>query len=481
MQVSGCKQSERMMKMFWNEMKAILKNKTVMVGLIVALVIPTLYSGTFLWAFWDPYEYTDNLQVAVVNDDQAVTFQGEELFLGEEMTKMLEDNKDFEWHFVDKQKAMAGLEDNTYSMMIELPSDLSEKVSTIFTEEAEQPVIYSVPNQAKNYMISMIQNGMVQEMKTEVSNTITETYMQALVDTVTESETGMEEIKSNMDEMVEGLESTKETVMTGVDVNPAISGDEKAKLQESFDKLVAGSTEISSSIGDQLASAEGVALEAKNVKLATHPIELTEKPYTEVPNYGNGFVPFTLSLGLFIGAMVVTVVFPAIEPFTKHNGILSWFGSKFAVIALIGILQAIIADVILLYVLGVTVESVGLFFLFTVVVSLTFVTLLHCLSVVFKEASRVLVVMLIILQITGSGGTFPTEMVPTVLQNISKFLPMTYAVAGFRTLVGNDHYGLMWENIGYLSVFFVVALLGSLTYFSFTHRKRKQRRLADVS
>src|SRR5699024_5990577 len=358
------------------------------------------------WAFWDPYEYTDNLQVAVVNDDQAVTFQGEELFLGEEMTKMLEDNKDFEWHFVDKEKAMAGLEDNTYSMMIELPSDLSEKVSTIFTEEAEQPVIYSVPNQAKNYMISMIQNGMVQEMKTEVSNTITETYMQALVDTVTESETGMEEIKSNMDKMVEGLESTKETVMTGVDVNPAISGDEeaklqesfdklvagsteissdigdqfasvedvnlevengkiaiseyeKAKLQESFDKLVAGSTEISSGIGDQLASAEGVALEAKNVKLATHPIELTEKPYTEVPNYGNGCVPFTLSLGLFIGAMVVTVVFPAIEPFTKHNGILSWFGSKFAVIALIGILQAIIADVILLYVLGVTVESVG--------------------------------------------------------------------------------------------------------------------------
>src|SRR5699024_8720429 len=88
---------------------------------------------------------------------------------------------------------------------------------------------------------------------------------------------------------------------------------------------------------------------------------LDQLKYPVVPNYGNGFVPFTLSLGLFIGAMVVTVVFPAIEPFTKHNGILSWFGSKFAVIALIGILQAIIADVILLYVLGVTVESVGLF------------------------------------------------------------------------------------------------------------------------
>src|SRR5699024_6139902 len=74
-----------------------------------------------------------------------------------------------------------------------------------------------------------------------------------------------------MDEMVEGLESTKEMVMTGVDVNPAISGDEKAELQESFDKLIAGSTEIYSGIGDQLESAEGVALKAKNVKLSTHP------------------------------------------------------------------------------------------------------------------------------------------------------------------------------------------------------------------
>src|SRR5699024_892434 len=106
------------------------------------------------------------------------------------------------------------------------------------------------------------------------------------------------------------------------------------------------------------------------------------------------------------------------EPFTKHNGILSWFGSKFSVIALIGILQAIIADVILLYVLGVTVESVGLFFLFTAVVNLTFVTVLLCLSFVCHEAKRVMIVILINLQITGSGVTFPTEMVPTVLQNI---------------------------------------------------------------
>ena len=49
--------------MFWQELKAICQHKMLIVGLIVAVFIPTLYSATFLWAFWDPYDYTENVKV----------------------------------------------------------------------------------------------------------------------------------------------------------------------------------------------------------------------------------------------------------------------------------------------------------------------------------------------------------------------------------------------------------------------------------
>src|SRR5699024_12354080 len=111
--------------------------------------------------------------------------------------------------------------------------------------------------------------------------------------------------------------------------------------------------------------------------------------------------------------------------------------------------------------------------LFALVVSLIFMMLLHLLSTVFEDAGRVLMMLLIILQITASGGTFPTEIVPSFLQNISGYLPMTYAVAGFRALVSNDQYSIMWEQTSYLAIFFIIACLGSFLYFVIAYRKMR--------
>lgn len=465
--------------MFWRELKAMTKNKMMMVGLIVALFIPTLYSASFLWAFWDPYDHTENLKVAVVNEDQPVNFQGKDIHFGGEIKDQLVKDKNFEWEFVEKDKAMDGLQDNTYSMMIEIPHDFSKKVSNVFTDQAEQPVIYHVPNQAKNYMISMVQNSMVQQLKNNISETLTEVYITSLASSILETEAGIVQVTESMDELVDGLVALQEPMEGSVQVNAAIPSDKKEVLKGSLDEIILGARELTSGLGENVEAAKGVSMEEENIKIAAQPLELTEKPYTEVPNYGNGFAPFTLSLGLFIGAMVLMMVFPATTPMTEQHGMLSWFGSKFGVIAVAAILQAVIVDMVLLYGLGITVENTALFFLFTAVVSLAFVMILHFLSAVFKDAGRVLMMLMIILQITASGGTFPTEMVPSFLQKVSLFLPMTYSIKGFRSLVSNDHYSLMWQQTGYLTVFFIVALFGSLVYFLVTFRRRGKTKITD--
>src|SRR5699024_6621709 len=116
----------------------------------------------------------------------------------------------------------------------------------------------------------------------------------------------------------------------------------------------------------------------------------------KVENYGNGFVPFTLSLGLFIGAMVLTIVFPVIKPLTTPTNGWSWFRSKYFMMAIVAIMQAIIADIVLVYGLHITIENTGMFFLFTVLASVTLITMLHFITVIFKEAGRLLIMLIII-------------------------------------------------------------------------------------
>src|SRR5699024_9942104 len=219
MQVSNCMQREGMMEMFWKELKAVLKNRLIIGGLIIAVFIPTLYSATFLWAFWDPYDYTENLKVAVVNEDEPVFLRGEKLYYGRQITEQLRSNKDLEWQFVDKKKAIDGLEDNTYSMMIEIPEDFSQKVSSVFTNDAEQPVIYHVPNEAKNYMISMIQNGMVQQLKSNISNTLTEKYIEVLVQSIKQIENEIDQMKGSMNELSEELGTLRAPLDESIETN----------------------------------------------------------------------------------------------------------------------------------------------------------------------------------------------------------------------------------------------------------------------
>lgn len=183
-----------MMAMFQKELKKMFKNKLIVAGLIIALFIPTMYSATFLWSFWNPYEKTDAIKVAIVNEDEKIIFQGKELHLGNDIVENLKENDTFDWDFVDKAKAIDGLKDNTYSMMLEIPDDFSARASTVFDAEPKQPVIEYVPNQSKNYMLGMIEDGMVEQLRSGISESMAERYMQIIAGNIMEMTDGVEQL-----------------------------------------------------------------------------------------------------------------------------------------------------------------------------------------------------------------------------------------------------------------------------------------------
>ena len=101
----------------FREWKAILKKPTFIIVMIGIALIPALYNIIFLSSMWDPYGKLSELPVAVVNKDQAASYNGESMNIGEDMVSNLKDNDALNFHFVTEEEGKEGLEDGTYYMI----------------------------------------------------------------------------------------------------------------------------------------------------------------------------------------------------------------------------------------------------------------------------------------------------------------------------------------------------------------------------
>src|SRR5699024_5942847 len=128
--------------MFNKETFKILKNKKLIIAVMAVLMVPILYAGMFLWAFWDPYAYLEDVPVAVVNEDKGYEYEGEHLQIGDELIEKLKEESAFDFHFVDKKQGYEGLNQQDYYILIEIPENFSENATTVLDEPQKLELIY---------------------------------------------------------------------------------------------------------------------------------------------------------------------------------------------------------------------------------------------------------------------------------------------------------------------------------------------------
>ncbi|GER68275.1 hypothetical protein BpJC7_26490 [Weizmannia acidilactici] len=208
------------------------------------------------------------------------------------------------------------------------------------------------------------------------------------------------------------------------------------------------------------------------------PVSLNTTHYDRVPNYGTGFTPYFLSLGLFVGALILTIVYPLVESAGIPKNGFSWFFSKLNVLLMVSILQSVIADTIILAGVGIHVKNVPLFILFSILTSLTFMALIQFLVTYLQNPGRFLAIVILILQLTSSAGTFPLEVIPKFIQWFNPLRPMTYSVRGFKAVISSGDYCAMWQNAGILLIYIIAAELLTLLYF-LIHYHRQYRQLHE--
>lgn len=248
--------------------------------------------------------------------------------------------------------------------------------------------------------------------------------------------------------------------------------DGSGKVTDGLVKVNDGSGELAEKLGEGAEKTGEVKGTDKTYDMFASPVKVKTEKMAEVPNYGTGFTPYFLSLGLFVGALLLSIVYPLRDTVGVPKSGFSWFISKFGVLLSVGIIQAIVADVILLFGLGVEVQSIPYFILFSIVTSLAFIALIQCLVTAFGDAGRFIAIITLIIQLTTSAGTFPLELIPKFLQPFNAWLPMTYSVSGLKAVVSSGDFNFMWQNIGMLMIFIVVLSLGTIASLTLMHKRQ---------
>ena len=222
------------------KVKNFFTRPMTLITIIGIACVPALYNVSFLTSMWDPYGRLDQLPVAVVNQDQSATFQDKTLTIGDDMVDNMKESKSLDFHFVSEKDAEKGLEEGDYYMVITLPEDLSEKASSLLTDQPEHLTISYQTSKGHSFVASKMSESAMEKLKESVSERITETYTSAVFDSMGEIQSGMVEAADGSQQLTDGasqLETGSQTLSSGL-----------STLSSSGQSLVTGANQLATGV-----------------------------------------------------------------------------------------------------------------------------------------------------------------------------------------------------------------------------------------
>ena len=190
------------------------------------------------------------------------------------------------------------------------------------------------------------------------------------------------------------------------------------------------------------------------------PVQLETKSFYRVENYGSAMAPFYTNLAIWVGGIVLIAIFKMevdkdekIKSFTVTQG---YFG-RWILYITTGLIQALIICLGDIYLLKIQCKNPAVF-IFAGLFAFVYINLIYALSITFKHIGKALSVILVILQIPGSAGTYPIEMTPAFFQFVHPLLPFTYGINAMREAIAGIYGMHYWKNILCLAVFLPIAL-----------------------
>lgn len=185
------------------------------------------------------------------------------------------------------------------------------------------------------------------------------------------------------------------------------------------------------------------------------------KRHEEFPtsNYGSQVAPFYLVLSMWVGALINTVMLKTGSSVGTKYKPHEVYNSKLLLFNIMAILQTTVT-LIGSFIMGIDVSNPLMFVLSCYFVAIVFMAIIYSLSSLFGEVGKGVAILLLVFQISGSGGIYPIEIMNNIFGVIYPYLPMTHAI----TMVREAQLGLIWSN--YLLSFVFLLVLTAVVVFA---------------
>lgn len=246
------------------------------------------------------------------------------------------------------------------------------------------------------------------------------------------------------------------------------------QVQQSLGKVGSGLKEVS----NQLASGADKIREINTKKVSADamakPVSTIHQDFDSVANNGTAMAPYMMSVALFIGTITFNLLFDTFTPKKKPTSGIAWWASKASILGAVGIFQALMVYFVLTVFLGMTVLQPVKVILFSILVSLTFMSIVTLFNLLLGKLGSFLMLIFMIIQLASSGGTYPIELSGAFYRVINPFLPMTYSIRALREGISIE--GSLLVETGLFIGLFLISNLLMIVFFT---KKKKDPRTFD--
>lgn len=292
-------------------------------------------------------------------------------------------------------------------------------------------------------------------------------------------------------DMTNDISSILETISKGTELTETILNDLKEKLIYFRNSIAYLSENLQKVSDDDLGKIISI-LQSDSSLMAdyvSNPFNISNESIYKVDNYGSGMAPIYSVLAMWVGAVILTSIFSTdvkgvegSENFTSKEKYLG----KLLLFALLSVIQGTIIMLGNKLLLGVQVSNLILFILFGAITSLTFSIIIYTNVSLFDDIGKALNVILLVLQLAGSGGAYPIQVAPFIFKVLQPFFPFTYALSGIRESIAGVLAYQVALDFAILILFGAISLLFGLffkdkvsKYIYKFHEKFEESELAE--
>lgn len=277
------------------------------------------------------------------------------------------------------------------------------------------------------------------------------------IDSIGESLTQVSDQLGSLSAMLGSIEQTVDGMNVGLDQMGSV-------MDGMSDKIVQLAGKLSDLTGDDKYRllAQALAQDPETYgEFLSSPVQVETHQVYATENYGSAVSPFYTTLALWVGGLLLTALIK-VHPDSPEliNGAKphELFFGRYLLFFVLGQVQAVITVLGDVYLLKIQCLDKGLFMLAACFTSFVFTLLIYALTVSFGDIGKALAVVMVVIQIAGSSGTYPIELLPVFFQKVYIYFPFPYAINAMRETISGRYGSDYWQFMGVLLLFVAASL-----------------------